>query len=230
MTLERLSGRGKIVLCCSDPIRDEVSKYFGLCGTTTWYPLDLDHFRPRDCGESRRLLGIPDGVPVGLFVGNVSPMKNFPLVRAMMTAFPRVHWVLALRGQVPADLSGRPGVRIFHNATLDQLPHLYSAATFSLCPSRYDPFPYVVSESLACGTPVIAPPHGAGSFFLSGPPLDRLLVSGPDASDDFVSAIQHVLGAPEEFRRAVTQVVRPRLEQAMSPENWWRRFMEITGL
>ncbi|MFY9530078.1 MAG: glycosyltransferase family 4 protein [Candidatus Acidiferrales bacterium] len=230
MVLERLSGRGKTVLCCSDPVRDEVANFFGYQGATSWYPIDLDRFRPHDQTECRRVLGTPEGTPVGLFVGNLSPMKNFPMVRALIDAFPQVQWVLALRGEVPQDLSERPGLKIFQNATPDQLPLLYSAATFSLCPSRYDPFPYVVPESLACGTPVIAAPHGSSRFFLTDPPLDRLLLPDADAKEAFIAAIREVLNDPETYRQAVFEQVRPKLVETMAPENWWRRFCEVTGL
>jgi glycosyltransferase involved in cell wall biosynthesis len=230
MVLERLSGRDKIVLCCSDPIRDEVARFFGFEGTTVWYPLDMDRFRPHDPKEARRALGIENGAPVGLFVGNVAPMKNFPMVRALIEAFPRVQWVLALRGEVPPDVQERPGLKIFRDATPDQLPLLYSAATFSLCPSRYDPFPYVVPESLACGTPVIAAPHGSSRFFLKDPPLDRLLAPNADATGAFMAAVREVLRDPETYRQAVFEQVRPKLVDTMALANWWRRFFEVTGL
>lgn len=230
MVLERLSGRGKIVLCCSDPIRDEVRRFFGFEGTTVWCPLDLNRFRPHDQKECRRLLGISETAPVGLFVGNIAPMKNFPMVRALIEAFPQLQWVLALRGEVPQGLPERPGLKIFQNATPDQLPLIYSAATFSLCPSRYEPFGYVVPESLACGTPVIAAPYVSSRFFLMDPPLDRLLVPNADAKDAFVDAVRDVLSAPETYRRAVSEQARPKFVEAIGPENWWRRFFEVTGL
>lgn len=226
MVVERLSGHGKIVLCCSDPIREEVSKYFRLNGTTMWYPLDVNHFAPLDQAQCRQALALPVRSSIGLFVGNVSPMKNFPIVRMLMDTFPGVHWVLALRGEIPADIRDRDGLTIFHNANRDQLPQLYNAATFSVCPSRYDPFPYVVSESLACGTPVIAAPHGASRFFLDRPPLHDLLVSSPDAQSEFAAAVDKILQAPEDFRNHVISMVRPRLEAVMSPENWSSRFFE----
>lgn len=230
MVVERLSGRGKMILCCSDPIRNEVDQFFGYQGTTIWYPLDLRRFFPHDQKECRRLLGIPEAGPVGLFVGNTSPMKNFPMVRALVDTFPQLQWILVLRGEVPTDLAGRPGLKILQNATPDELPLLYSAASFSLCPSLYDPFPYVVSESLACGTPVIAAPHGASRFFLNEPPLNRLLVSGPEEKEEFEAAVREVLRCPDDFRECVIENTRPRLVEVMSPENWWRRFVEVTGL
>lgn len=230
MVVERLSGRAKTVFSCSDPIRDEVQAYFGFSSTTMWYPIDLSRFSPRDPRQARQALGMRPNDPVGVFVGNTSPMKNFQMVRALINALPEVHWLLALRGDTVQEFHENPRVRIFRDATPEQVPELYNAADFSVCPSRYDPFPYVVSESLACGTPVIAAPHGASRFFLSDPPLDRLLVSGADATDEFIAAAREVLRDPALYRRIVTERARPRLEEAMAPQNWWRRFFAETGL
>jgi glycosyltransferase involved in cell wall biosynthesis len=107
---------------------------------------------------------------------------------------------------------------------------IYTAADFSLCPSLYDPFPYVVSESLACGTPVIAASHGASRFYLSGPPLNRLLVSDANSADEFIAAAREVLRDPSLYRQIVTERARPRLLETMAPEAWWQRFFESTGL
>jgi glycosyltransferase involved in cell wall biosynthesis len=230
MVVERLSGRAKQVFSCSDPIRDEVQKYFGFASKTMWYPIDLSRFSPRDPRQSRLTLGLKPNEPVGVFVGNTSPMKNFQMVRALIKALPEVQWILALRGATVEEFNDNSRVRIFRDATPELVPQLYNAADFSVCPSRYDPFPYVVSESLACGTPVIASPHGASRFFLSDPPLDSLLVSGPDATEEFVTAARNVLGDPALYRRIVIERVRPRLESVMAPQNWWRRFFAETGL
>jgi glycosyltransferase involved in cell wall biosynthesis len=230
MVIERLSGRAKTVFCCSDPIRDEVQEYFGFPSTTTWLPIDLSKFSPRDQSDSRRALGLRSGESVGSFVGNTSPMKNFPMVRALIKAMPDITWLLAIRGNMVTEFQDNPRVRVFQDASSDQVSDLYAAADFSLCPSLYDPFPYVVSESLACGTPVIAASHGAGRFHLSDPPLNRLLVSDANSTEEFINAIREVLRDPVLYRRIVTERARPRLLDTMAPENWWRRFFEYTGL
>jgi glycosyltransferase involved in cell wall biosynthesis len=230
MVIERLSGRSKIVLCCSEPIRDEVRRFFGFNGITTWYPINLERFAPKNQENARRSLGLESATYVGVFVGNTSPMKNFPIVRALIRELGEVQWLLAIRGDFSDEFSNAPNVKVIRDASPDVVASMYAAADFSVCPSRYDPFPYVVSESLACGTPVIAAPHGASKFFLSEPPLDRLLVSDPDATEEFVLAAREILRDPALYRRLVTEVARPRLLEFMSPANWWRRFFEMTGL
>jgi glycosyltransferase involved in cell wall biosynthesis len=112
----------------------------------------------------------------------------------------------------------------------EKIPLLYSAADFALSPSRYDAFPYAVCEALACGSPVIASPSGASTLFLKEPPLNRFLVSSADATREFLEAAREVLRDPALYRKAVIENIRPRIEEIMSPANWWRRFLEVTGL
>ena len=230
MVLERLSGRNKQVLVCSDQVGQEVRRFFGYPSTTVWYPMDLSRFFPHDPQTSRRELGLPVTGPIGVFVGSTHATKGFPVVRRLIEAIPEVYWGLALRGSVPEDIQKNPRVRVFQDMPNEKIPLLYSAADFALSPSRYDAFPYAVCEALACGSPVIASPSGASSLFLKEPPLDRFLVSSADAVREFVEAAHEILRDPDSYRKAVIKSIRPKIEEIMSPANWWRRFLEVTGL
>ncbi len=230
MVLERLSGRGKFALSNSDQTREEVRRFFGYDSITSWLPVDTNRFRPQDADASRAALNLPSGKAIGVFVGSLHPMKGFPLVKRLIERLPEIHWVLALRGESPNEHTWGPNVTILHDVAHDRIPLLYSAANFSVCPSLYEPFGYVVAESLACGTPVIASPGGASRLFLSEPPVNRLLISGPDFENGFVAAVREVLREPELYRKAVVEQVRPKIEELMAPENWSRRFLEVAGL
>jgi glycosyltransferase involved in cell wall biosynthesis len=230
MRLERLSGKGKLVLCNSDQTREEVQRFFGYDAATAWLPLDTGHFRPLDNAACRAELQVPAEEPVGIFVGSAHPMKGMTVLRELIASFAKIRWVLALRGEIPTDLRAAPNVTLLRDASPSQLPALYNAADFAVAPSRYEPFGYVVAEALACGTPVIASPGGASRQFLCGEPFQRLLVSGPDAAEEFRAAIKLVLSRPEEFRRLVVERLRPQVVEIMSPPAWWTRFLELTGL
>lgn len=230
MILERACGKGKLVICNSDQTRDEVHRFFGFDGITTWLPLDTSHFRPLDRSDCRRTLGLPEQGPVGLFAGSVHPVKGFQMVRTLMRLLPGVRWLLALRGSIPADLGDDLRVKIFANASYDLLPILYAAADFTVFPSRYDSFGYVVAEALACGTPVIAAPSGASRLFLEAPPLDSLLMKGATDPEEYIGAAQKVLSDAPRYRQAVLHSARPKVLQTMAPENWWPRFLAVTGL
>lgn len=230
MVLERASGRNKLVLVNSDQTAREVERYFGYHCTTVWYPLDTTHFQPLDKADCRRALKIQEDRPVGLFVGNIHPMKGFPVVRTLIDRLPEVHWVLAVRGELPADLPETTDVQIFHNVAYHELPLLYASADFSLSPSRYEPFGYVVAESLACGTPVIAAPGGASQLFLRAPPLRELLISDGSNPEPFLAAIRNLLLNPSLYRDAVLRDARPAIKTLMSCQSWCTRFAEISRL
>jgi glycosyltransferase involved in cell wall biosynthesis len=229
MLLERACGAGKRVLCNSDQTREEVLRFFGYRGVTTWLPLDTSHFRPLDQPTCRESLGLPQQGGVGIFVGSTHPVKGFPIVRSLIQSLPSVRWLLALRGSVPADLGDDPMVKVIADAPYDLLPALYGAADFAVFPSRYEPFGYVVAEALACGTPVIAAPGGASRLFLQ-PPLDSLLVKDATDSGQYVAAVRKVLHDGLHYKQAVIQEARPNVVQTMAPENWWPRFLTVSGL
>jgi glycosyltransferase involved in cell wall biosynthesis len=229
MLLERLSGKNSIALCCSEQIRDEIRLYFGYEAQIMWYPIDLHHFRRLDMQACRKQLEIGSKA-VGLYVGSAHPMKGFGTVVHVAKKFPQMTMLAAVRGDVPEELEKLPNVRVFHDATYDLLPLLYNAADFSMCPSRYDPFPFVVSEALASGTPVIASPHGASLTFYDEVVLKPLLVSSTDDLKGFEQSVQQVLSDPQRWRDLIQAKVRPRLEEMMAPANWWSRFQRAVGM
>jgi glycosyltransferase involved in cell wall biosynthesis len=230
MVLERAGCRGKLVLCNSDQTRDEVKRFFGYDSVTVWCPLDTLHFRPMERSTCRAAIDLSGHHLVGLFVGSIQPLKNFALARELINTLPEIGWILALRGEVPAEFMGNPHVRVFQNASFELLPLLYGAADFSVCPSLSEPFGLVVAESLACGTPVIASPGGASRLFLREKPLDRLLIPDPNSTEKFRSAICEIASDPAYFRRVILERVRPQLEELMAPANWFRRFCKIASL
>jgi glycosyltransferase involved in cell wall biosynthesis len=228
--LERLSGRGKLCVCNSDQTREEGRRLFGYACETVWLPMDTGFFRPLDRAHCRSALGLPPDKCIGLFAGTAQPNKGFPVVRALIRLFPQLHWALLFRGAPPDGLQPSAQITIFEDIPDEQMPLLYNAADFSVCPSRYEGFAYVVAEALACGTPVVAGPTGASGLFLREPPLDRLFISDPENVDGFRAAVSAVLADPSLYRQIVLEKVRPEIEARMSPPSWWKRFAEVTGL
>jgi len=229
MLLTRLSGRGKMVFCNSGQVADEVRRFFGYESHVVSL-IARGQMAPMDRAECRRTLGLPIDALVGAFVGSLHPMKNFSMVRAIIQEFPNVHWIIALRGNLPDQPLPSPNTHLFRDVPPEMIPSVFSAADFSLCPSTYEPFGYVVPEALCCGTPVIAAPGGSSCLFLSDPPLDKLLIRDATDLKAFLAAVSEVLSRPAFYRQLVLQYGRPRVEKWMAPANWWRRFFEVTGL
>lgn len=230
MVLERLSARDKIILTCSEQTSREVARFFGQSSVAVWLPIDTHHFKPHDVAASRAVFGLPRTKTIGLFVGNVQPAKGFPIIRALIDQLPEIHWVLALRGDTPGTGFTRANWTILRDVPYERIPQLYNAADFTVCPSLYESFGYVVAEALACGTPVIASPGGASQLFLREPPMDRLLVPNPTFTHRFVEAVREVLDRPGFYRHMVIEQVRPQIQELMASQNWWRHFFEVTGL
>ena len=229
MVLERFSGMNNIALCCSEPIRAEIERHFGYGAQVMWYPIDLRHFQQLDIDACRRRIGVESN-RVGLYVGSCHPMKGFGAVEHIARAFPDMTMLIAVRGPLSHGIFQLPNVRVFQDAPYDLLPALYNAADFSVCPSRYDPFPFAMAEALASGTPVIASPHGASLTFYDDPLTKPLLTASADDLAGFEKAVRRILSEPPKWRDLIKKVVRPRLYEMMAPENWWRRFLEVTGL
>jgi glycosyltransferase involved in cell wall biosynthesis len=229
MLLERFSGKNNIALCCSEPVRTEIRRYFGYDAHVVWYPIDVDHFRRLDVKSCRKHLGLGED-PVGLFVGSASPTKGFSVVEHLARENPRMTMLIAVRGPLPESVSTLSNVRIFQDANYDLLPILYNAADFSLSPSRYDAFSFVVAEALSCGTPVIASPHGASLTFYSDDALKPLLTASTDDLGGFQHAVREVLSDPQMWRDLIQARVRPQLLEMMAPENWWKRFQHVVGI
>jgi glycosyltransferase involved in cell wall biosynthesis len=141
-----------------------------------------------------------------------------------------LHWALLFRGAPPDGLQPSAQVTILQDVPDEQVPLLYNAADFSICPSRYEGFAYVVAEALACGTPVVAGPTGASQLLLREPPLDRLFIADPDNVEGFRAAVSAVLADPGRYRQIILEKVRPEIEARMSPASWWKRFAEVTNL
>jgi glycosyltransferase involved in cell wall biosynthesis len=230
MVLERMSGRGKQIFVVSELIREEVKKLFGYESITLGNPLDMSDFRPMNQEACRAKFDLPQKGVVGVFVGTMQPNKNFPIVQRLIQELPDVYWVLALRGG-SAGLNGLgKSVRVLPDVSRAEIPELYSAADFSVCPSRYDPFPYVVPEALACGLPVLSGLNGGSDQFLREPPLNRLVIMDPDDAEAFVFAAKELASRPEFYRQAVMHQAQPAVEAWMGLDNWWKRFMSLTGL
>ena len=230
MVLERMSGRGKQIFVVSELTRAEVKRLFGYDSITLGNPLDVIDFRPRNPRECRAALGLPlDGV-IGVYAGTTQPNKNFPVIQRLIHDLPEVTWVLALRGGVHEANNFGANVRVMPDVPRNLIPELYAAADFTVCPSRYDSFPYVVTEALSCGVPVLSSMNGSSHQFLREAPLDRLIVSDPDDLDGFVAAAKDIASRPEFYRDAIMERARPAVEEWMKPENFWQRFNKISGL
>jgi glycosyltransferase involved in cell wall biosynthesis len=128
--------------------------------------VDLDRFRiPGDGRETRRQLGVPDGVSVVTQIGNFTPQKA-PLdfieaAARIVERFPEVCFVMVGDGPLRGEAQTRAaelGIadRVIFCGWWNDVPGLLAATSVSVLSSHHEGLPCSVVESLAAGVPVVA--------------------------------------------------------------------------
>jgi len=197
------------VVCASRGEKEALVRLYGVpperievvpCG------VDTGLFRPLGRPQARAELGLPQEVPLVLFVGRLEPLKGLDLLlRAhARLSIPALLLIVggdqrdeALRARLRA-LAQRLGTAqrvLFHPAVPHQrLPLYYSAADVCAVPSHYESFGLVALESMACATPVVASRVG-GLQELVRHGQTGLLVS-PAQPEPFARGLGGLLGDP----------------------------------
>lgn len=104
-----------------------------------------------------------------------------------------------------------------------QLPKYYSGSTFTVMPSYWESFSYVVAESLSCGTPVIASTAGALPE-IAGPDAGLFFKTGDvaDLADKLLAACSMSRERFEEMGRNGRQRVQSSFSKDKFLENYMR--------
>jgi D-inositol-3-phosphate glycosyltransferase len=151
--------------------------------------VNLERFHPMPLPEAQRLVGVPEGRRMFLFVGRLDPVKGLNvLLEAMCELTERLHLhsardlSLAIIGgdseshleammddtkclqEIIRDKGLDDLVLFLGPRAQEQLPPYYAAAVACVMPSLYESFGMVALEAMACGTPVIASRVGGLTF------------------------------------------------------------------
>lgn len=129
--------------------------------------VDVARFQPAPAGEARSKLGLPADGWVVVSVGTLVPSKGHELVIRALNRLRERHRDLQLyilgegahRGYLEdlvAQLGLRDNVHLIGKRPNEELRYWFSAATVACLASAREGWPNVVTESLACGTPVVA--------------------------------------------------------------------------
>ena len=180
----------------------------------------------------RKVLGLPEDVPLGLFVGDIqSPIKNLDTVLHALTEVPGVHLAVAgaiRRSPYPA-LAEKLEIadRVHFLGFRRDIPDLMKAADFFVLASRRDSCPLVLLEAMASGLPVITA-RTVGSADLVGTTCGFVL-QGPDDRATLLQGLRTLAFDPatrEEMGRAARRVAEAHSWDQMS-ERYMNLFTEI---
>ena len=174
--------------------------------------IDAERFSPMEQSEARAQLDLPTQGLALVSVGNLYPVKSHDLlVSAMALLVPR-HPSLQLYIIGDGHMRCRLQEQIRNNGLQDhvfligsrpneELNAWFSAADLSCLVSSREGWPNVVSESLACGTPVIAAAVGGIPEIITSENLGILVERNPDSISQ---GIEVALGKPWD-RAAIAQ-------------------------
>lgn len=163
--------------------------------------VDLDEFAPGHA--DREALGLPQAVPLGLFIGDLqTPRKNLDVVLRALRLVPELHLAVVgeTSGSVYPAMAEALGVaeRAWFLGFRRDVPDLMRTADLCLCPSRYEPFSLVLLEALASGLPVVtARPVGAAGLVT---PACGLVLKHPEDDEALARAVTGLIGDETRLR------------------------------
>lgn len=224
-------SRAKVVGAVSSMVRDEL-KEIGVDPhriKVLGNGVDTTEFAPGVV--SRAKLGLPEGVPLALFVGDIqSPIKNLDLVLDAMTRVPRLH--LAIAGRVGTSpypaMAQRLGIqdRTHFLDFRSDIADLMRGADFFVLVSRRDSCPLVVLEALASGLPVVTAKTVGNHDLVDG--RSGFVIDAPDDLNGLVSALETLTNDERERARLAIEA------RAVGVENTWdlmaEKYLSVLGL
>jgi teichuronic acid biosynthesis glycosyltransferase TuaC len=179
--------------------------------------VDPSCFYPTASGEARQILNLPKEGPVIVSVGSLIPSKGHHLLVHVFSQIAPRHKGLRLYilGEGPErpelerlieKLDLQKSVFILGKRPNSELRMWFSAATLSCLLSSREGWPNVVTESLACGTPVVASYAGGIPEIIHSPELGVLVEQTVEAA---AAGLERAL-AKEWNREAISRETRAR--------------------
>jgi glycosyltransferase involved in cell wall biosynthesis len=196
--------------------------------------LDTDKYKPIDRRFARELLNLPQAKQLVLF-GSANPAsdprKGFDLLRAALQQLASSGWqdrlelvvVGSTRPQEPIELGFPIHYLGFMHDDL-ALATIYSAADVTVVPSIQEAFGQMASESLCCGTPVVAF-NATGLKDVVDSQQNGYLAT-PFAIEDLAKGIVWVLEDPARYQK-LQERARAKGLQEFASEVQARRYLSL---
>jgi glycosyltransferase involved in cell wall biosynthesis len=162
LALERRSYRESTrVVAHSRLMRDELVELYGLDPakiSVIYPPVNTAEFFPGPSGdksESKRRFGLSPEKTTLFFPSTGHARKGLPLLLDALRHLPPDRFELAVAGSGSGALRAEYTTTLRYLGFIKNMADAYRAVDFTILPSHYEPFGLVITESVACGTPVI---------------------------------------------------------------------------
>ncbi|MCY7281980.1 MAG: glycosyltransferase family 4 protein [Cyanobacteria bacterium CAN_BIN43] len=188
--------------------------------------VDLEEFAPGQV--ERPSLGLPEAVPLALFVGDIrTNRKNLDTVLLALIKVPELHLAIVgdTEGSPYPELATQLGLaaRTHFLGYRHDIPDLMRAADLFVFPSRYEACSLVLLEALASGLPIITANSAGGSEILTSDCGIVLLNS--ENVDALVQALSYLSNQPEQ-RIQMGQIARS-IAQQYSWSQMGQRYLDL---
>lgn len=215
----RILPRARRVISVSEKVRDELLTA-GLPPSQVGVihnGVDTKEFSPGP--TDRPALGLPEDVPLGLFVGDIrTKRKGLDVVIRSLTTVPDVH--VAVAGRVDnspySEMARTLGVddRVHFLDFRRDVPDLMRAADFFTFPSRYEACSLVLLEALGAGLPILTARTAGGAELVTNEA--GIVLEDPDNQAAFDEALRRLI------RETSLSDARSRAARAVAEANDWR--------
>lgn len=220
---KRAFRKAQTIIAVSDQVRSELVEI----GVTPdkicviHNGVDVAEFKPGP--TNRTALGLPEDVPLALFVGDIrTPRKNLDTVLKALQKAPDVHLgVVGSTDRSPYPQMARTldvHARVHFLGFRRDVPDLMRAADIFVFPSRYEACSLVLLEALASGLPIVTARTAGGAELITKE--CGIVLDNPDGTDDLADALR-MLAQDRRRRKALGTASR-----TIAEEHSWLRMAD----
>ena len=228
-----------LVIAISRVVASELERFHGVAPErvrVVHNGVDVDGFRPPASREAARAALPPAERPadegmVFLFVGMYFRRKGLQTLLRALAGLRDDPWTLMVVGGDDEEpfraIAQEGGIadRVRFLGHRPQVTPYMQAADAFVFPTEYEPFGLVISEALACGTPVITSARAGGAeLMVDG--RDGLLLEDPASADELRGALRRFAALDGEQRAAMSAAARLSAVDT-SWDAQWRRHEDL---
>lgn len=230
--MELRASRGLGNVACSNGLARDVAAIGLKVADTIDPPTDLNALTADTLSREQALdaMGLPHEGRYLAFVGRWEYAKGSDLLTRLAAQLPENTFFI-LAGPSPAQLpeAVRAKARFCASVPATDIHRVYRAADAVLLPTRFEGSSMVVTEALACGTPVLTTPVGSGVDLRDHSPILASLVLGSLAdAGPWLSSLERL--QQPTHRQAVLEAARDFIQRyapAAVGEQWQALFKVI---